>query len=116
MNLQAYRTFVVWNRNVPVIIAPVLLLFADLGTCSLSYVCNPDSEVICSLTIALGVWSTWTLAHTPNSDDPITAAVSVRVRYFFVVTFAVNALCAGMAVPALSSLVCCFVDANLDCI
>ena len=47
-------------------------------------------------TSVLGVWSVWTLAQTRVGDEPIFAAVTVRVRFFFAVTFSVNVLCAGM--------------------
>ncbi|TFK91207.1 hypothetical protein K466DRAFT_338350 [Polyporus arcularius HHB13444] len=70
-----YRTFLVWGSKIPVVLIPVVLLFAD---------------------IAFGVWSAWTLSQTHNGDNAITAAVSVRVRYFFVITFTLNVLCAGL--------------------
>ncbi|KAI0716357.1 hypothetical protein C8Q76DRAFT_404761 [Earliella scabrosa] len=73
--IMVYRTFIVWNLNVLVIVVPVLLLLGDLG---------------------LGVWSLWTLAHIGPGDNAISSAPTTRVRYFFVVTFAVNALCAGL--------------------
>ncbi|KAI0716369.1 hypothetical protein C8Q76DRAFT_617501 [Earliella scabrosa] len=73
--IMVYRTFVVWDLKVIVIILPVILLLADLF---------------------LGVWSVWTLAQTRVGDEPIFAAVTVRVRFFFAVTFSVNVLCAGL--------------------
>ena len=42
----------------------------------------------------LGILSTWTLGVVGEGHRPIAALVSVRARYFFVLTFAVNALCA----------------------
>lgn len=37
----------------------------------------------------------WTLAHTGVNGDPIVAEVVVRVKYFYIVTLALNVLCAG---------------------
>ncbi|KAI0716362.1 hypothetical protein C8Q76DRAFT_404844 [Earliella scabrosa] len=73
--IMVYRTFVVWGHSVVMVIVPVLLLLAD---------------------IVLGAWSVRTLAETAAGGDPIRAEVTTRVRYFFVVTFALNALCAGL--------------------
>ncbi|KAI0720829.1 hypothetical protein C8T65DRAFT_274692 [Cerioporus squamosus] len=69
-----YRTFLVWGSKIPVVLVPVGLLFAD---------------------IAFGVWSAWTLAQTHTGDNPIVEAVTVRVRYFFLITFSLNVFCAG---------------------
>ncbi|KAI0716368.1 hypothetical protein C8Q76DRAFT_723947 [Earliella scabrosa] len=73
--IMVYRTFIIWNLKVAVIIVPVLLLLGDIG---------------------LGILSTWTLGVVGEGHRPIAALVSVRVRYFFVLTFAVNALCASL--------------------
>ncbi|RDX42193.1 hypothetical protein OH76DRAFT_1363262 [Lentinus brumalis] len=70
-----YRTFIVWNFNYLVVLIPIGLLFGD---------------------IALGIWSTWTLSRTKVGDVLILADVSVRVKYFFVITFVLNALCASL--------------------
>ncbi|KAI0739180.1 hypothetical protein C8Q80DRAFT_1275331 [Daedaleopsis nitida] len=70
-----YRTFIVWNRSLLVIVVPVGLLCAD---------------------IVYGVWSTWTLAHTPVGNTPILQEVAVRIKFFFIFTFCVNVLCSGL--------------------
>ncbi|RPD64514.1 hypothetical protein L226DRAFT_506273 [Lentinus tigrinus ALCF2SS1-7] len=70
-----YRTFIVWDSNYVIILIPMGLLFSD---------------------IALGIWSTWTLAQTRNDPNPILAEVSMRVRYFFIITFCLNTLCASL--------------------
>ncbi|RPD53170.1 hypothetical protein L226DRAFT_612445 [Lentinus tigrinus ALCF2SS1-7] len=70
-----YRTFVVWGSRIHIVLVPIGLLLGD---------------------IALGIWSAWTLAQTHTGHNPIAAAVSIRVRYFFVVTFSLNVLCAGL--------------------
>ena len=49
-----------------------------------------------SPTTALGIWSTWTLSRTKVGDILILADVTVRVRYFFIITFCLNALCASL--------------------
>ncbi|KAL1946351.1 hypothetical protein VTO73DRAFT_15478 [Trametes versicolor] len=69
-----YRAFIVWNNNYWVILVPFGLLLGD---------------------VALGIWATWTLAQTKPGAIAIIAAVSVRVRYFFVITFVLNILCAA---------------------
>ncbi|RPD53160.1 hypothetical protein L226DRAFT_522578 [Lentinus tigrinus ALCF2SS1-7] len=68
-----YRTFIVWNCSYLVIILPVLVFLADAG---------------------MGIWSVITLSQTKSGSTLILAAVSVRVRYFFVLTFCLNMLCA----------------------
>ncbi|KAI0739192.1 hypothetical protein C8Q80DRAFT_236278 [Daedaleopsis nitida] len=70
-----YRTFIVWNFSFLVIAIPAGLLCAD---------------------IAFGIWATYTLAHTPFGDTPILEEVAVRVKYFFIFTFCINMLCAGL--------------------
>lgn len=37
----------------------------------------------------------WTLSRTGVNGDPIVAEVVVRVKYFYVVTLALNVICAG---------------------
>ena len=50
---------------------------------------------ISSQTVAMGVWSMWTLSRTGVNGDPIVAEVVVRVKYFYIVTLALNVVCAG---------------------
>ncbi|KAI0657022.1 hypothetical protein C8Q70DRAFT_935345 [Cubamyces menziesii] len=70
-----YRTYIVWNMNIYIILLPLALL---LGV------------------IALGVWAAWSLAQTKIGEVPILAAVSLRVRYFYILTFCLNVICAGL--------------------
>ncbi|KAI0739188.1 hypothetical protein C8Q80DRAFT_1204699 [Daedaleopsis nitida] len=70
-----YRTYVVWSCNLCIIAIPVGLLCTDT---------------------AFGIWSTWTLAHTPIGNSPILEEVAVRVKYFFIFTFAVNIVCSSL--------------------
>ncbi|KAI0754219.1 hypothetical protein C8Q80DRAFT_1137674 [Daedaleopsis nitida] len=70
-----YRTYVVWSGSYLATSLPFLLLLADF---------------------AWGIFSTWTLSQTKSGDSFILAEVTVRVRYFFVITFCVNVLCAGL--------------------
>ncbi|KAH9886055.1 hypothetical protein C8Q73DRAFT_659099 [Cubamyces lactineus] len=69
-----YRTYIVWNLNIWAILTPVGLLASDT---------------------ALGIWAVWTLAQTMPGND-ISATVTLRVRYFFIITFVLNVLCSGM--------------------
>ncbi|KAH9917677.1 uncharacterized protein BXZ73DRAFT_105501 [Epithele typhae] len=73
--IMVYRTWVIWNGNIPIILVPAGL---------------------CLAATAVGSWSIWTQSQTnsPNSGVLIFAAVSERVRYFFILTFVLNALCA----------------------
>ncbi len=43
----------------------------------------------------MGILSTWSLSQAQFGSDFIFAEVTIRVRYFFVVTFCLNALCSG---------------------
>ncbi|KAI8976640.1 hypothetical protein BD414DRAFT_160084 [Trametes punicea] len=70
-----YRTFIVWNMNWWIILAPVGLCMGDT---------------------AVGIWAVWTLAQTTPDSIPILAAVTVRIRYFFIITFVLNLLCSGL--------------------
>ncbi|KAI0657019.1 hypothetical protein C8Q70DRAFT_920445 [Cubamyces menziesii] len=70
-----YRTYMVWNLSIWIILAPVGLLLGDT---------------------AIGIWAVWTLAQTKTGVNAIAAAVTVRIRYFFVITFALNLLCSGL--------------------
>ncbi|KAF7798028.1 hypothetical protein EIP86_009240 [Pleurotus ostreatoroseus] len=73
--IMVYRTYVVWGLSWTVVVVPICILCAD---------------------IAIGTWSMWTLAHTGVNGDPIVAEVVVRVKYFYIVTLALNVLCAGL--------------------
>ncbi|KAH9923910.1 uncharacterized protein BXZ73DRAFT_50778, partial [Epithele typhae] len=71
-----YRALIVWNYNLYVAFVAIGLLLA-------SY--------------ALGIWSVWTQFQTGiRTVGVLVAEVSVRVKYFFIVTFVLNALCAGL--------------------
>ncbi|KAI0676597.1 hypothetical protein C8Q78DRAFT_34271 [Trametes maxima] len=70
-----YRTFIVWNMNLAVVLVPTATVFAN---------------------IAIGIWAMWTLSRTEPGDALVLAAVTARIRVFFVLTFCVNALCAGL--------------------
>ena len=48
---------------------------------------------------ALGIWSIYTLAQTSVGNALVLAQVSVRVRYFFIVAFCLNSLCASESKP-----------------
>ena len=43
----------------------------------------------------MGIWATHTLSQTKSGEIQIFAAVTIRVRYFFVLTFCLNLLCVG---------------------
>ncbi len=105
-----YRTFIVWNFNYLVVLIPIGLLFGDIGTQTAASVATVRSGLTCTPSTtpspplpppahahtALGIWSTWTLSRTKVGDVLILADVSVRVKYFFVITFVLNALCASL--------------------
>ncbi len=42
----------------------------------------------------MGIWSVLTLSQTKTGDALILADVTIRVRYFFVLTFCLNVMCA----------------------
>ncbi|KAH9886062.1 hypothetical protein C8Q73DRAFT_292836 [Cubamyces lactineus] len=69
-----YRTFVLWDRNLLVIMVPTGLLLCD---------------------IAYGIFTVWTLAKAAHGDDIDTVAVG-RARVFFIITFVLNLLCSAM--------------------
>ncbi|KAI0720817.1 hypothetical protein C8T65DRAFT_632908 [Cerioporus squamosus] len=69
-----YRTFVLWSYNVYVIILPVAAILAN---------------------VALGVLVIVALLQVESGDNLIRSDISVRIRYYFVLTFIVNVYCAG---------------------
>ncbi|KAI0657010.1 hypothetical protein C8Q70DRAFT_1007688 [Cubamyces menziesii] len=73
--IMVYRTFVIWNMNLAIVLVPSGLILAN---------------------IAIGIWAMWTLSQTRVGDVLILADVTVRIRYFFVLTFCVNMLCASL--------------------
>ncbi|EIM81954.1 uncharacterized protein STEHIDRAFT_171577 [Stereum hirsutum FP-91666 SS1] len=73
--IMVYRTYVVWGLNWEIVIIPLALLCAD---------------------IAMGTWSMFTLARTGVNGDPIVAEVVVRVKYFYIVTLALNVMCSAL--------------------
>ncbi|KAI0716354.1 hypothetical protein C8Q76DRAFT_794675 [Earliella scabrosa] len=70
-----YRTFVVWNFNWIVIVVPICFIVANL---------------------ALGVLTLVALASAKGVDDIILATVSVRFKYYLILTFCMNVICAGL--------------------
>ncbi|KAJ8495760.1 hypothetical protein ONZ51_g1561 [Trametes cubensis] len=70
-----YRTYIVWNMNIYIVVLPITLL---LGV------------------IALGIWVAWSLALTKTGDEPILATVSLVTQNFFIVSFCLNVVCAGL--------------------
>ncbi|KAI0332878.1 hypothetical protein GY45DRAFT_1368869 [Cubamyces sp. BRFM 1775] len=73
--IMVYRTFVIWNMNLAIVLIPSGLILAN---------------------IAIGIWAMWTLSQTRVGDVLILADVTVRIRYFFVLTFCVNMICASL--------------------
>lgn len=101
--MQVYRTFVVWNMNYYVVLAPFGLLLGDTGACLTVRevrACRLKGRFVVT---AVGIWAVWTLAQTGPGTIPILAAVSVRIRYFFIITFVLNILCSGKCLVGHSS-------------
>ncbi|RPD55942.1 hypothetical protein L226DRAFT_570424 [Lentinus tigrinus ALCF2SS1-7] len=70
-----YRTFVLWSYNVYIIILPVAAILAN---------------------VALGVLFIVALLRVESGNNLIRSDISVRIRYYFVLTFIVNVFCAGL--------------------
>ncbi|KAH9946370.1 uncharacterized protein BXZ73DRAFT_95868 [Epithele typhae] len=71
-----HRALIIWNYNLLVAFLTIGLLLASYG---------------------VGAWSVWTEFQTGTVSVGILAAeVTVRVRYFFIITFALNILCAAL--------------------
>lgn len=102
--MQVYRTFVVWNMNYYVVLAPFGLLLGDTGACFTDRSRNTSMQTEGRFVVtAVGIWAVWTLAQTGPGTIPILAAVSVRIRYFFIITFVLNILCSGKCLVGHSS-------------
>ncbi|KAJ3529271.1 hypothetical protein NM688_g7876 [Phlebia brevispora] len=70
-----YRTHIVWARNFKLTLIPFLLVLADIGT---------------------GTYALWLLNETKPGDNALLSEVTIRVRYFYAVTLALNLLCSGL--------------------
>ncbi|KAF7335781.1 hypothetical protein MVEN_02234100 [Mycena venus] len=70
-----YRCFLVWGKNYWITLLPFLLFLADFAT---------------------SVWSTSALGVAPTGDPFAVIAVTLRVRYFYGFTIAVNLLCTAL--------------------
>ncbi|CAL1708742.1 unnamed protein product [Somion occarium] len=71
--IMIYRTALVWNYDWRVLAVPIALLCADFAT---------------------GVFGMNTLAHSGFTTTSAAALVTLRIKYFFVVTLVLNILCA----------------------
>lgn len=92
-----------WNMSFYVVLAPFGLLLGDTGACFAVRelrACRLKGRFVVS---AVGIWAVWTLAQTGPGTIPILAAVSVRIRYFFIITFVLNILCSGKCLVGLVS-------------
>ena len=57
---------------------------------------RPVTSLLITLSPAVGIWSIWTEAQTGIQEiGVILADVTIRVRYFFILTFVLNLLCSG---------------------
>ncbi|RPD75379.1 hypothetical protein L226DRAFT_612450 [Lentinus tigrinus ALCF2SS1-7] len=69
-----FRTYVIWNGNWFVIVLPVCLMIVNL---------------------TLGVFTLIALGSAKTGDDLILATVTVRFKYYLIVTFCLNVICAS---------------------
>ncbi|KAI0760056.1 hypothetical protein C8Q74DRAFT_1293638 [Fomes fomentarius] len=78
------------------IISDIIMVYRTLNVCGyhLLVMLVPGSLVLADM--VLGIWSIVTLARTHRGESLVIADVSVRVRYFFIVAFVLNSLCAGL--------------------
>ncbi|GJE85477.1 hypothetical protein PsYK624_015560 [Phanerochaete sordida] len=70
--LIVYRTYVVWGKRLLVVVLPSVLFVADIG---------------------LSAWATWSITEVRPGDDVMLANVTLRVKYFYSVTLALNLFC-----------------------
>ncbi|KAI0716399.1 hypothetical protein C8Q76DRAFT_405730 [Earliella scabrosa] len=70
-----YRTFVLWNHNFLVIVFPVAAILAN---------------------IALGVLVIVALLRVEPGDNLIRGDITIRLKYYLVLTFLINVVCAGL--------------------
>ena len=70
--LVVFRTYAVWGRALAVALLPAMLFVAD---------------------IALAGWATWSITQVRPGDNIMAADVTLRVKYFYAVTLALNLFC-----------------------
>lgn len=75
--LIVYRTYVVWGRSLVVVFLPSMLFVAD---------------------IALSAWATHSITEVHGEADIMLANVTLRVKYFYAVTLALNLFCTCMSI------------------
>ncbi len=93
---QVYRTFVLWSYNVYVILLPTAAILGNTGTCTLAMSAVKERSCLRHLPFAaLGVLVIVALLQVESGDHLIRSDVSIRIRYYFVLTFIVNIYCAG---------------------
>ncbi|OCH86138.1 hypothetical protein OBBRIDRAFT_783706 [Obba rivulosa] len=70
--LIVYRTFAVWRRSFFFVMTPCILFLAD---------------------IAMSAWATWSLTQVKFGDNVLLADVTLRAKYFYAITLALNLMC-----------------------
>lgn len=95
----------VWERRWLVAVIPSLFLVADIG---MDAVATPlDRDMIpCSSMSSSGTsaWALWSQLRVKAGDDVLAADVTLRVKYFYAVTLALNLICAGASRPSDASI------------
>ncbi|OJT03199.1 hypothetical protein TRAPUB_6247 [Trametes pubescens] len=61
---------------------------------SIAVILIPAGAILAN--VAIGIWAMWTLSRTHPGDLLVLADVTIRIRYFFILTFCVNMLCASL--------------------
>ena len=88
-----YRTHIVWARTWKLTLIPFLLVLADIGRSN--HLTRPYGSRITRSChgSGTGTYALWLLSMTKPGDNVVLAKVTLRVRYFYAVTLAVNVLC-----------------------
>ena len=91
-----YRTFVLWSFNVWIILLPIAAILANIGQWSLPACSRGSTVTLTDRTFqALGVLTIVALLRVNPGENLIKSDISVRLRWYFVITFIVNIYCAG---------------------
>lgn len=72
------------------IVVPIILFLADTGT---SPTRNSTVHEINVAPAATSIWATWSISEVKPGDNVLLANVTLRAKYFYSLTLALNVLC-----------------------
>ena len=87
-----FRTYIVWGRNIWVIVLPLVIFGVAIGKTGyhLQNIADPDSNCL-----ATSVLFTWSINEAKPGASVLISNVFLRSKYFDMSTLALDLLCTG---------------------